>query len=293
MIMKAFFKYRAFILTSLALLGLSALAYPQHKKDKARLSLQYTKIMNKEAFIDISAKYKGDNGFEQVSGLELSVYKIGADDSLAYLEKVTTNTDGKTKFILKNDVLKDTKASIVFTYVVKIENNEKFEDENASVSFSDASLIVDLKIIDSVNQISARLTDGLGNPLKNQSLKVGLKRLYGSLQIGKDSYETDENGSILVPINEPMPGVDGILNFEVVLSESDTYGTIKAIVNTSTGTPIVEKSTFDQRTMWSPPNLTPVYLLIFPSLIIIGVWVPILILIFNLYKISKSKIHKL
>lgn len=291
--MKDFLKYRAFLLTSLALLGLSVPAYPQNKKEKVRLSLQYTKIMSKESFIGISAKYKGNNGFEQASGLELSVYKMGSDDSLVYLEKVTTNMDGKTKFILIHDALKNTKPATVFTYVVKIENNIRFEDGETSVSFSEASLKADIKIIDSVNQILAVLTDASGNPVKNQSLKVGLKRLYGSLQIGKDTYETDENGSILVPIHEPMPGVDGNLNFEVVLSESDTYGTIMATVRTSIGTPIVEESTFDQRTMWSPPNHTPLYLLIFPGLIISAVWVPLLILTFNLYRISKSQIDKL
>ncbi len=290
--MKDFLIYKAFILTTLTLLGLNVLAYPQAKKYKARVSLQYNKIMNKESFINISAKYKGDNGFEQASYLELRVYKLRLDDSLTYVGNAKTNIGGNAKFILGDGSVKSANTATVFTYVVKIENNDKFEDDKTTVSFSEASLIANVKIVDSVNQISATLIDAAGNPLNKQALKVGLKRFYGSLQIGKESYDTDENGSILVPINEPMPGVDGNLNFEVVMSESDAYGTIKAIVNTHTGTSIVEKSTFDQRTLWSPPDKAPLYLLIFPGLIILGAWVPLLMLTFNLYRISKSKINK-
>ena len=117
--------------------------------------------------------------------------------------------------------------------------------------------------------------------------------MYAPLQVADESYDTDESGSVIVPIKEPMPGIDGNLTFEVVLDESDLYGTVTAIVTAPIGIPIVEKSTFDQRTLWSPPTKAPLYLLIFPSVIILSVWGPILLLVFNLYKISKSKTNSL
>lgn len=284
-----FFENRILLLISFVLLSLSALAYQQDKKYRARVSLQYTKVMDKESFIGISAKYRGEDGFEPAADLEFNVYKMGLDDSLIYIGKVKTNEAGKAKFILSGDDFKNSEAATVVTYVVKIENSERFDDGESSVSFSDASLMANIEMIDSVYQISAVLTDASGNPLQGELLKVGLKRLYGTLQIGEDIYETDENGSILVPLEISMPGIDGNLTFEVVLSDSDTYGTIKATVNAPIGVPVVEESTFDERTMWSPPNKTPLYLLIFPNLIILGVWLPLLILTFNLYRISKSK----
>jgi hypothetical protein len=85
-----------------------------------------------------------------------------------------------------------------------------------------------------------------------------------------------------------MPGVNGELTFEVVLNESETYGTVKALVTAPIGTPIVDQSTFDKRTLWSPPSKAPYCLLIFPNLIILGVWLPILLLIINLFRISKA-----
>ncbi len=285
--MKIAFKYRIIILFSIVFIGLGVHAYSQDKKYKARVSLLYTKIMDKESYIAISAKYKGEDGFAQASGLEFSVYKVGTGDSLAYLGKVKTNSEGKAKYAISSNDLKNTNE--VFNYLVKIENNERFEDGETSVSFSDVRLTAEIKEIDSVNTVLAVLTDATGSPVEGALLKVGLRRLYGLLPVGEDNYETDADGAILVPIETPMPGVDGNLTYEVVLSESESFGTVKAIVNAPIGIPIKDESTFDKRTMWSPPNKTPLYLLIFPNLIILGVWLPLLILTYNLYRISKSK----
>lgn len=285
--MKKLFKYRTLLLLSFALLG-SVLACAQDKKYRARVSLQYTKIMNKESYIGISAKYKGKDEFEQASNLEFSLYQVGVNDSLIYLGKAKTNENGKAKFLLATEEFENAETT-VFNHVAKIENNERFEDGETSVSFSITNLTAKIEVIDSVNQITATLKDVSGNPLSGIPLTVGLKRLYGSLQIGESTYETDENGSILVPLTEPMPGINGNLIFEVALNESDTYGTVKTTVNAPIGIPIKDESTFDERTMWSPPAKTPLYLLIFPNLIILGVWLPLIILTFNLYRISKSK----
>ena len=116
-----------------------------------------------------------------------------------------------------------------------------------------------------------------------------IQRLFRSLPIGEEYNYTDENGTILVPIEKGIPGVDGILTLEVVLKDSDDYGTVKAMVKAPVGVPIVEESTFDQRTMWSPRNKTPLFLLIFPNLLIFGIWGIIIYLIINLFKITKLK----
>ena len=76
---------------------------------------------------------------------------------------------------------------------------------------------------------------------------------------------TDDNGSIIVAVDNDIPGINGNLMIEVTLSDSDSYGTVKALVKAPYGTPIVEESTFDKRTMWSPRNKTPLFLLIFPN----------------------------
>ncbi len=253
-------------------------------KMKARVSVQYINVMNVEAHISLSAKYKSANGFEPVTGVEFHVYRK-MEDSLVHLGAVATNESGNARFILDEE--QDSTGPK--TFVVRLENDSKFSDIESELTVLKASLSAKIETVDSVNQLSATLTDASGQPLTGQSLKVQLQRMYAPLTIGEESYETDENGSIVVPIEETMPGIDGNLTFEVVLNESDEYGTVKALVTAPIGTPVVDQSTFDERTMWSPPTKTPYYLLIFPNLIILGVWVPILFLLINLFRISNAK----
>jgi len=286
---KYYSKYRTPLL-SILLICLSTLTYSQNKKYKARVSLEYIKVMDQESYIAISAKYKGEEGFEQASNLQFTIYKEVLEDSLVSLGQVETNDDGKAKFVLKDIGLDNqTDTLAIHTYLVAIEDNEKFRDAKKSISFSEASLTIGLEMVDSTYQISAVLTDAVGRPVQGEYLKVGLKRLYGMLQTGKDNYETNEDGTILVSLDERMPGINGNLTYQVLLKESDTYGTIKAQIIVPIGTPIEDESSFDERTMWSPPSKTPFYLLLFPNLMILGVWIPLILLTFNLYRISKSK----
>ena len=264
-------------------------AFGQANKIKARVSVLYSKIMNQESFIRIEAKYKSENGIEPATQVEFRVYQRIAEDSLLHLGTIATNHSGIAKFPLANHKDSTTSLSGNFSFVVKIENDPKFSDAETELTISDANLVARLETVDSTNQITATLTDASGQPVAGQSLRVQLQRMFGPLSIGEESYETDENGTITVPIEEPMPGINGVLTFEVVLNESDEYGTVKAIIDAPIGLPVGDHSNFDKRTMWSPPSKTPYYLLIFPNLIILGVWVPILMLIINLFRISRAK----
>ena len=108
------------------------------------------------------------------------------------------------------------------------------------------------------------------------------------LQIGEEFNMTDENGTIIVPIDSDIPGIDGNLDLQVVLNEHDEFGTVIAQVQAPVGVPIIEDSTFFERTMWSPRDKTPLFLLIFPNLLIIAMWGIIVYLFINLFKISKN-----
>lgn len=276
------------ILICLSFTLITVIAFAQGEKYKARIAAQYVKVMGKESMINISAKYKTEGGFEKASGLEFAIYKNVSDDSAAYIGKTKTNERGQADFILKPSDINISKSSHVLTYIVKIENSNQFEDNETSVSFSDANLKAEMSSEDSTIQIIATLTDAAGNPLATQPLTVELQRMFGALQIGEESYETDENGSVVIPIEEPMPGIDGNLTFEVKLNESEEYGTVKALVTAPIGILVKEESTFDQRTMWSPPTKAPLYLVVTAFLILLGVWIPLGMLAFNLYRISKS-----
>lgn len=259
------------------------------KKNTVRLTVNYTKIMDGDAYLDIRARSRIDKVNTNVPNIDLIVNNEFEDEEFE-LGTTTTNMDGESRFVIKDFNTLKPDTTNTYNIVVSFKGNDAFKRTSKSLAFKDARLAAKLITKDSINSITATLTHvATGEPILEESLNVEVDRLFRALPIGEEFNYTDENGTILVPIEERIPGVDGILTFAVILNESDDYGTVKAIVKAPIGTPIVDESTYDDRTMWSPRNKTPLFLLIFPNLLILGMWGLIVYLFFNLYKISKTK----
>ncbi len=274
----------------LLMTGFQNLYAQNAKKNKVRVKAQYVKIMNGESYIDIKATSKIKKKNIKVSNIELTVYNEFEDEKIK-LGTTTTNMKGESRFVLKS--LNIIKPDSTNTYTIKIsfKGNDSFKKASKSINFKNADITAKLITKDSINYISATLIDTSADSLiVGEALNVQVQRLFSPLRIGKEFNNTDKNGTILVPIEEGIPGIEGNLTIEVVLNDSDNYGTVKALVNAPVGIPIVDESTYDQRTMWSPRNKTPLFILVFTNLLIIGIWGIILYLITNLFKISKSKI---
>lgn len=257
-------------------------------QDKVRLKAEYVKVMNEGVYFDIQATAKVNDENVNVSKIELVIYNLVGDEQVE-IGKTITNMQGKSRFALKdiNSIKPD--SSNTYNIDISFAGNDKFSDASKSISFKNADIEAKLVSIDSVYYVTATLIDKSTDSLVvGESLKVQIQRMFKALTIGEEFNETDEDGTILVPIPEGIPGVDGILAIEVVLSESEEFGTVKAIVNAPIGKPIVDESTFDERTMWSPRSKTPLFLLIFPNILIFAIWGIIIYLITNLFKITKS-----
>jgi len=258
------------------------------KKTSVRIKADYVKTMNKEVTFKINATSKVDNQTIDVTNIPIIVSNE-YDDNEVELGSITTNMDGSGKFVIKDFNLIKPDSSGLYTVIFSFKGNDAFKRASKSVSYKDASIEAKVVMIDSVQYITATLKDTAKDSiLSEQLLNVQVQRLFRNLRIGEEFNSTDENGTILVPIEEGIPGVDGNLTFEVVLLENDDYGTVKALVTAPLGVPIVDQSTFDERKMWSPRNKTPIFLLIFPNLIIFGMWAIIIYLFINLFKISKT-----
>ena len=277
---------RAFIYTILlgfCILMLSPLA---QAKEKARLSVDYHKIMGENGMLFINVKYKVEKKYQPATDLQLNIYEEINEDSIVHRGQVITDYKGNAQFIIKaKGVVSD--ELVKYKYLVRIENDEVFKDAEKSEKFSEVNLVAEAIEKDSVHYISAELTDANGNPLEGEKLQVIVQRLFAPLTIGESSYKTDEDGAILVAVEDPLPGIDGVLTFEVIL-ESRSYGNVKVIFDAPIGKLITDQSTFDKRTMWSPPNKTPLFLWIFPNIVILGIWIVIVTLMINLFKIYKS-----
>ncbi len=259
------------------------------KKNRIRLKVDYVKVVDNEVYLDIKASAKIDKKNVDVANIEVIITNEFDDEEIE-LGTVTTNMNGVSRFVIKDFNTLKPDSTNTFNIALSFKGNDKFKRASKSISFKDAVIEAKLFTKDSINYITATLKDSnTDSVIVGETLNVQLQRLFMPFQIGEDFYSTEENGTIVVSIEEGMPGVDGILTFEVVLNDSDHYGTVKALVKAPIGIPIVDESTFDERTMWSPRNKTPLFLLILPNILTFGMWLIIIYLIINLFKIFKTK----
>ncbi|MCJ7467142.1 MAG: hypothetical protein MUO53_10675, partial [Maribacter sp.] len=236
-----------FILTLVVLIFAVREGYSQNEKKKARVTLGFNKIMNAESYLAVSAKFKGEEGFEPASGLAFEVFNILEYDSLVHVGQLTTNAKGEGKFIFDNVTSKIADSTGTYNYRVTVSDNEEFSDVEKSIAFKEADITTELLTMDDgIKNIKATLIDLHSNtPISDQPLQLQVKRLFKPLRLGEDIALTDGSGTIIVPIDSTIPGVDGNLTLEVVLNESDEYGTVKANITGKIGTPFVNQSTFD------------------------------------------------
>jgi hypothetical protein len=259
------------------------------KKNKVRIKAQVVTITDGEVYFDIKASSKIKRRNMPLIDKQLTIYNVFNNEKVS-LGKIKTNTSGAYKFRLKNiDLLTADSTTNKYNIVFAFKGDTAFKKASKSISFKSARINAKLITKDSINFIKATLLDvNSGNSIPNELLKVQVQRLFKPLTISKELTYTDENGTIIVPIEKGIPGVNGNLTFETVLEANDEYGTVKTLVSAPIGKPIVDESTFDQRTLWSPRNKTPLFILIFPNLLIFGIWGLIIYLITNLFKITKS-----
>lgn len=260
----------------------------KEKKNTVRLKAKYVKIMDGDIYFDVAATLKVGKENLDVSHVDIYVFNQVNDEEIA-LGKTSTNVNGEGKFVLPSLNALKPDSTNTYTVTFSFKGNDTLNEASKSISFKNADIKAKIITKDSLHYISATLIDTNSNsPLAKTILNIQVNRLFKSLPIGDEYNYTDENGTILVPIEEGIPGVDGVLTLEVVLKESNDYGTVKALVKAPVGVPTVDESTFDERTMWSPRNKTPIFLLIYPNILIFITWGLFVYLIINLFKISKS-----
>ncbi len=269
-------------------LFLSSEMVAQQKKERVRLNADYFKVTGKEHYLDIKASARIDRQTVPVSHIDLTVAMV-LDDEETEIGKTKTNSQGTARFVIEDFSALKPDSTDVYNLIVIFDGNDTFKKASRDITFRDATIVTELVERDSLNFISARITDtALDSALTETDLNVQVERLFRPWKIGEDYYTTDEEGNIEVEIPEGIPGVDGILNLEVVLKESDDYGTVKTVLSAPVGEVIVDESTFDQRTMWSPRGKTPIVLLVVTYSFIIIVWGIFLYLAYNLFRIVKS-----
>jgi len=264
------------IVVMVALVSVSILTMAQdNEKKSVNLSLSYTQVNQLAPMLKVNAKSKVGKKFEPVEGIEVAFF-LGEASDVNRMGTVVTDRRGNGTFSLPSNfaVRADSMETMMFTGTSV--SNKGYEASDASVEVSRARIRLTLAEQDSVRKIFAQVLakqDGVWKVVPGADVKLFVKRLFSDLPVGDDIYVTDDNGNVSGDFQITIPGdPQGSIIVGAKLEDNDIYGTVIAAKTVKWGTPLPMDNSFNKRTLWATRNKTPVWLLIFPNLIIVSVW---------------------
>jgi hypothetical protein len=279
-----FFTYTGFLLQ----------AQDKPEKTSLKLDVSYYQANNDLPVLKVSTKTKVNKKFRPVDGVTVNLF-MGEENAKGFLGRVVTKKDGTSSMILPERVKSVWDTSSVYKFIATVTGNDRFEDNSAEIEITKSKIEVKLDERDSVRTITAHLLakkDTAWVEVPETELKFVVKRYFNDLQIGENAT-TDASGNATAEFKINVPG-DGEGNILVgaKVEESETYGTILATQSIKWGTPLVKDNSFEERTLWATRDKTPLWLLIFPNVIIATVWGIIFYLVYLVFQIRKAGINQ-
>ncbi len=292
-------RYGKLVMLGWCMMGWSFLSAHAHlnqddEKARVRIGLNYFKIAENNCYLTVKVLTKVDRKYIPVPGVIINLF-LNEQIKSGMMGNITTDKEGLGTFILPDKFYSALDSLITLKFMARLNNDPGYQDKITTIEIKDASLVISYDD-DSLKEIKVKLLEkdstGQGTPVEGADIKFYVQRLFSLLPIGNDNNFTNEQGEVIVDFPTDLPG-DAEDNLEVIvkLEDDDDYGNI--IVNNILpwgSDQLTVKDTFDERSMWSPRDKTPYYLLIFPNLILLAVWMVIFYLIIQLRKIYVGKI---
>ncbi len=266
-------------------------AQEEKEKDLIRIALAFYQTDEALPVIKATVSTKKDQKFVPVPGVEVNLF-FNEETAGGFMGRLTTNDRGTASMTLPVKFKTAWDSMTTFKFIGTVTSNKQFEDIATEIEIIKARIELSLSEEDSIRTIKAVLrayTDsGLVNVPETDLLLV-VSRLLSDIGAGEEEfYTTDENGEVSAPFVHKFPGDEkGIIRIGAKMEDHELYGNVKTTQNIAWGTPLRADHSFDNRSLWATRDKTPIWLLIFPNLLILGVWGTIIYLFNLILKIRK------
>jgi hypothetical protein len=269
--------------------GYSSSLFQDEEKAQVRIDLNYFKMGEDSCYLTVEVRTRQERQYVPVSGVIINLF-LNEQTKLGMMGNITTDQEGQGTFILPDKFYQAKDTLTTLTLMARLKNDPHYQDRTTSLEIKDA--IISINQDDSLQQVTMRLMeqDSAGNmvPVEGANIKFYVKRLFSLLPVGEEYNITDDNGEVTIDFPKDLPG-DAAKNIELVvgLEEDDNYGNVFVTSILPWGSDALKHAnSYDERTMWASRDKTPIFLLVFPNLILLVVWGIIICLIVQLVKIS-------
>lgn len=263
---------------------------------KVKIQLNYFKNPDDTRKVIVTVKRKEDKKIIYVDGVIINLY-LNEISRKGMMGSLITGEDGKAVFLLVNkfEAAKDTLKT--YTFIVRLNNDENYEDKDVSITIKEAKLELSFIEEDSIKYIKAFVneidTNGSAIPVEDIEVHFYVQRMFSLLPIGGDYTYTDENGEVKIEFPNDLPGdTTGNLNIIVKVEDDENFGNMEVRETRDWGVPVAINERLNERKLWASRANAPLSLIVISVSIILSIGGVLLYLFFQLYRIKKlSKIY--
>jgi hypothetical protein len=271
----------AMLLSSFSHRVLASVAEGNAKKEMTRLKLYYYKLDDGKKLLSMELTAGRGRNSAVVAGADIHI-TTSANDSTREMATVTTDSAGSFLLYVEPGYPFLTDSSGFTTIEAVFDGNDTLRSTSQDVQVKDARIDFVFDIIDSVQTLTVKATDFIGNPLEEVDINIGVQRLFSVLPL--DRIETDEDGMASLEIEAPIPGDSaGMLEFVARIDDSDDYGTVTAKSHVDWGVKVDYTTDGFARQLWT--DEAPLWMVIAVFVILIGAWYHFILSILKLRKI--------
>ena len=289
-------------LTTMGLCLITFLVQAQDKPEKAtiKIDLTYHQLNNDLPAIKVSAKTRKEKKFQPVEGAVINLF-FNTETSQGFMGRVETNTNGAASLSLPVRFKEQFDSLFNFKFICTLIQNDSFEDQSTELEIIKAKIELSLEGIDSPRTIHAKVLafqDTGFVPQPETEVKLVVRRLMSDLTATEEEiFTTDKNGEASAEFSLNIPGdAQGNIIIGAKIDDHEMYGSLVSSRSAKWGRPLMPDGfaeSFAKRTLWATRDKTPIWLLVFPNLIIVSVWGIIFFLIYQIFRIAKlGKTHE-
>jgi len=284
-------------LTAVFLLLVTSIAIAQDEKKSIKLRVSYFQINDQTCEVGATARSKRGKKFEPVGNIEVEFF-IGEQTASNSLGKAKTNRKGIASLELPATIVSRLDSLSPFKLIAFVAESKEYTEQSTEAEITKARIDLTTSEEDSTRKVSAKLLalkEGKWKEVPETEVKIFVKRIFSDLSLSEHALTTNETGDVSADFNfkTAIPGdTKGNIIIGAKVEDNDNYATIVALKYVKWGTPQKEDKTFYERSLWAARDKTPVWLLVFPNLIIAAVWGLIVYLFYLIFRIRKVGLEK-
>ena len=288
--MKSIKLFSIVIMALILLYNESVLAQAEKVKGAVKLGLSFTQVNEEAPVLKASAKIKSGKRFEPLGGVEINLSFMEITPN-SLLGKIVTDEKGNGSLVLPQEVVMELDSLSPFKFIATVSSSDQFNETQTEIEITRSRIELSLVEEDSTRSMEAKiwaLQKGKWTFVPETEVKLFIKRLYNDLPVGDDTYTTNEVGIVSTEFVITIPGdTSGNIMAGAKMDDNETYGTVSAVKAIAWGIPQKKDDSFSERSLWASRVKTPLWLLIFPNIIITTVWGFIFYLFYLVLKIRK------